>query len=239
MSPVRGTAGAAAWRRRFDAVLFDLDGTLVETAPDLCNALNHALARLERPGIDLLEIRAMIGDGARAMLTKATARAPLTPEQFENGFTWLLEHYWEHVAVDSRPFDGVAASLESLRRQAARLAVVTNKPAGLSNRLLDLLDLAAPFEAVVGADSLAVRKPDAGHILGTLELLDTAPDRAVMVGDSANDVKAARNAGVPVIAVSFGYTTTPAHALGADLVIDHFDELEPALNSLAEAPSPA
>ncbi len=233
------TAPLPAWRARFSALLFDLDGTLVETAPDLCHALNHALSRLGRPPVSLEGIRAMIGDGARHMLTRATADDPLSEARLDEAMGWLLEHYWAHVADESRAFADVPETLDTLAAAGGRLAVVTNKPAGLSAKLLDLLGLAPRFEAIVGADSLAVRKPDAGHVLGTLAMLDVPPEQAVMIGDSANDVNAARNAGIPVIAVSFGYTTTAPSELGADLVIDRFGDLAAALDSLAAAPTGA
>jgi phosphoglycolate phosphatase len=223
------------YRHRFDAVLFDLDGTLIETAPDLTNALNHALHKAGRPPIKVSDVRPMIGDGARALLQRglaATGPAP-TEAELDRWFTDLLEYYWEHVADDSHPFPGVVELLETMRATGLKLAVCTNKPFGLSKKLFEDLDMDHLFDAVVGGDSLSVKKPDPGHILGTLEAIGVAADKAVMVGDSGNDVNAAKNAGIPVVAVSFGYTMVPAHDLGADAVIDHFRELPDALVRLA------
>jgi phosphoglycolate phosphatase len=220
---------------RFDAVLFDLDGTLIETAPDLCGALNHTLAQAGRSGVELDQVRHMIGDGARVMLRlglEATGENP-TDDEIEQWFDVLLDYYWHHVADESFAFDGVRAALDALRAAGLQLAVCTNKPVALSNRLFDQLAMADYFAAVLGGDSLAVRKPDAGHILGTLEAIGVAPDRAVMIGDSANDLNAARNAGIPVVLVTFGYTTVPVQELGADALIDHFDQLVPALEMLS------
>ncbi len=220
---------------RFDAVLFDLDGTLIETAPDLCGALNHTLAQAGREAVELAAVRHMIGDGARTMLRlglEATGEEP-TDEVIEKWFNVLLDYYWDHVADDSHAFPGVLPALDRLQDAGVKLAVCTNKPHRLSNRLFDQLEMAHYFDAVLGGDSLAVRKPDAGHILGTLDALGVAPERSVMIGDSANDLNAARNAGIPVVLVTFGYTTVPVQELGADALIDHFDQLLPALESLA------
>lgn len=223
------------YRQRFDAVLFDLDGTLIETAPDLCAALNHTLAQAGRDGVQLDQVRHMIGDGARVMLRlglEATGQTP-TDAEIEQWFDVLLEHYWDHVADGSYAFPGVLAALDGLRAAGLKLAVCTNKPHALSNRLFEQLEMAHLFDAVLGGDSLAVRKPHAGHILGTLEAIGVQAGRAVMIGDSANDLNAARNAGLPVVLVTFGYTTTPVQELGADALIDHFDQLLPALSGLA------
>jgi phosphoglycolate phosphatase len=223
------------WRQRFDAVVFDLDGTLVETAPDLAGALNHILAAAELPTVTLETVRHLIGDGARTLLKRGIAEAgrEVDEAELERWFEALLEHYWHHVADESRPFPGVEAQLAHIRGAGLKLAVCTNKPIRLSERLLQLLDLAEHFDAVLGGDSLPVRKPDAGHLLGTLEAMGARPERAVMIGDSANDVAAARNAGLPVVVVSFGYTAVAPAELGADAVIDHFDELPRALAELA------
>ena len=224
-----------SFSERFDAVLFDLDGTLIETAPDLCGALNHTLARAGRTGVKLDQVRHMIGDGARVMLRlglEATGQGPSDAE-IDQWFDVLLDYYWHHVADESYAFPGVLPALDALRAASLKLAVCTNKPHRLSERLFDKLEMAHHFDAVLGGDSLAVRKPDAGHILGTLDAIGVAPERAVMIGDSANDLKAARNAGIPVILVTFGYTTVPVQELGADALIDHFDEIVPALNKLA------
>ncbi|MDE0944252.1 MAG: phosphoglycolate phosphatase [Alphaproteobacteria bacterium] len=223
------------YTKRFDAVLFDLDGTLIETAPDLCGALNHTLAQAGHNGVQLDQVRHMIGGGARAMLRlglEATGETPNEAE-IETWFDVLLDYYWHHVADESFVFPGALAALETLRTAGLKLAVCTNKPVALSNRLFEQLDIAPMFDAVLGGDSLPVRKPDAGHILGTLDAIGVPPDRAVMIGDSANDLNAARNAGVPVILVTFGYTTVPVQDLNADALIDHFDQLIPALSSLS------
>jgi phosphoglycolate phosphatase len=220
-------------RHRFRAILFDLDGTLVDTAPDLAGALNYVLALEGRPPIDPVSVRALVGDGARVLIERGMAAtgAPATPAQLEQRFDDFIRYYGVHIADASQAFPEVPEVVGALAKQA-RLAVCTNKPEMLSNRLLSALGLAPPFQAVVGGDSLPVRKPHPGHVLGTLERLGIAPSDAVMIGDSRNDVVSAQAAGLPVVVVSFGYTTVPPRELGADRVIDRFAELPAALAEL-------
>jgi phosphoglycolate phosphatase len=220
-------------KHRFGAVLFDLDGTLVDTAPDLADALNHVLVREGRAPIEPESVRLLVGDGARALIEKGMAEtgAPATPAQLERLFAAFLRYYGEHIADSSRLFPGAGETLAALGRDS-RLAICTNKPEALSRQLLAALGIAERFQAVVGGDSLPIRKPHPGHLFGTLEQLGVAPDRAVMVGDSPNDIASARAAGVPVVAVSFGYTRVAPAELGADRLIHCFDELPAALVGL-------
>lgn len=216
------------------AILFDLDGTLVDTAPDLAAATDHALLRAGRPAIGLDAVRSMVGDGARALIEKgfrASGGMP-EPDAFEAAFNDFMIYYGRHIADTSRPFPGVATCLAALAEQDYALAVCTNKPEALSRSLLDQLGLTGFFGAVVGGDSLLVRKPDPGHIRGTLDKLGTDFSWAAMVGDSANDVNAAKAAGLPCVVVSFGYTQIAPKDLGGDRLIDHFAELHPALVAL-------
>ncbi len=218
------------------ALLFDLDGTLVDTAPDLSAATDHVLEAFGRPRIGLAQVRQMVGDGALALIRRGFAASGPAPDEetLAAGHRLFLEYYGAHVADTSLPFPGVTATLERLQGAGHRMAVCTNKPYRLSVMLLEQLGLARFFGAVVGGDSLAVRKPDPGHVTGTLAALGLptgAP--AIMVGDSMNDVASARGAGLPVVAVSFGYTTTPPGQLGADRLIDDFAALPAALEGLA------
>lgn len=216
------------------AILFDLDGTLVDTAPDLAAATDHALVRAGRPAIGLDSVRSMVGDGARALIEKgfrASGGMP-EPDVFEAAFNDFMIYYGRHIAQTSRPFPGVATCLAALAEQGYALAVCTNKPERLSRSLLDQLGLTGFFGAVVGGDSLPMRKPDPGHIHGTLEKLGAEFSWAAMVGDSANDVNAAKAAGLPCVVVSFGYTQIAPQDLGGDRLIDHFSELPDALVAL-------
>lgn len=220
-------------QHRFRAILFDLDGTLVDTAPDLTRALNHVLALEGRPPIGVGAIRALIGDGARVLIERGMAAtgAPASAAQLERRFDDFIDYYRQHIADESLPFPAAAEVVASLAREA-RLAVCTNKPEELSVRLLEAVGLARLFAAVIGGDTLAVRKPHPGHLLGTLERIGVDRSDAVMVGDSRNDVESARAAGIPAIVVSFGYTTVPPRELGAERVIDSFAELPSALATL-------
>jgi len=211
-------------------ILFDLDGTLVDTAPDLCAALNHALGVLGRPPVPADEVRHMVGHGARKLLARGLgASGEVTAELVEAGVPPFMAYYHAHIADGSRPYPGVEAALDALVAAGCGVAVCTNKPHALAVELLEALGWQDRFSAVLGFDSVPKAKPDAGHVLATLAAMGGRREDAVFVGDSITDVGAAHNAGLPVIAVSFGFSDRPVGELGADVVIDHFDELLPAL----------
>lgn len=222
------------YRQRFDALVFDLDGTIVDTAPDLAAALNFGLGEAGFEPVPLEDVRNMIGDGVRKLLERAMAvnGGEVAEADLDRWTPVVIDYYSAHIADKSRPFPGAVELLREVRGHGLKTAICTNKPADLAGKLLAELAMAPLFDAVLGGDSLAVRKPDRGHLLGTLERLGAAPARAAMIGDSGNDAATARNAGVPVILVSFGYTAIPVQALDADAIIDHFDELLPALNAI-------
>lgn len=220
-----------------ETVIFDLDGTLVDTAPDLTAALNAALLRQGRRAVPIDDVRHMVGRGARFLIEKAMAASgpPADAEAVADMVLHFLEHYDANIAVTSRPFERVEAVVRRLAARGHKLGVCTNKPVALSLKLLEELKLRDLFQIILGADSQPYRKPDPRHLLDTIVGLGGRKESAVLVGDSETDVNAARAAGVPVIAVSFGYTETPVHQLGADIVIDHFDDLERALLAIARA----
>jgi phosphoglycolate phosphatase len=211
-------------------IAFDLDGTLVDTAPDLVGTLNVILAEEGLQPLAMAHARDLIGHGARRLLERGfqAAGEPLPDERMPALFDRFVARYQAHIADESRPFPGVVDALEALRADGARLAVCTNKPTGLSNRLLGALDLARLFEAVVGPDGAPGAKPDPRHLLTAVAAAGGTPDRAIMVGDAATDAGAARAAHVPLILVSFGYTDVPAADLEPDILIDHFDALPAA-----------
>jgi phosphoglycolate phosphatase len=226
--------------KRWDAVVFDLDGTLVDTAPDLHAHLNEMLADLGRPGFALDEVRPMIGDGARVLLRRGLEASGGMPDgvDLEALFDEFLRRYTVRPQRFGTVFDGVADILERLATDGMMLGVCTNKPQAPADRLLAELGLARHFQVVIGGDSLAVRKPDPGHLQTVLDRLGAKPNRAVLVGDSANDVRAAEATGVPCVLVSFGYTQIPARELGAVQVIDHMRELPTALAGLRGGEAP-
>lgn len=220
-----------------DTVVFDLDGTLVDTAPDLTGALNRVLAEEGLAAVDRDQTRRMVGHGARSLIEAALKAAGAPPDQgrVSRLVGRYLAHYQAHIADESRPFDGVRETLEALRDGGVRLGVCTNKAFGLSEHLLDALDLRRYFASVVGGDTLLVRKPDPEHVIETVRRAGGDPRRAIMVGDSGPDFHAARGAGIPVILVSFGYGEVPAATFDADALVDHYDEMLPALRRLAPA----
>jgi phosphoglycolate phosphatase len=219
-------------------VAFDLDGTLVDTAPDLIGALNAVLAERGLPPVPLAAARHLVGRGARVLIERGFADAglSLSAEETPALTARFLEIYRDRIADESRPFESVEPALDRLAQAGARLCVCTNKPTELSVLLLERLGLASRFSGVVGADSVPARKPDPGHFLAAVQAAGGDPARAVMVGDSPPDVAAARGAGAPVIVVPFGYTETPAAALGADRLIETFDALFDAVIALAPGP---
>lgn len=212
-------------------IAFDLDGTLVDTAPDLLDALDVVLAAHRIPPVDRAAARNMIGGGARMLIRRALASEgiALPVEEVEALNTQFLAYYADHIADGSRPFPGLIEALDRLAARGARLAVCTNKLEYLARLLLDRLELTPRFAVITGADTYARPKPDPLPLLSTITAAGGSAGRAVMVGDSITDVTTARAAGVPAIAVSFGYTETPAHELGADRLIGHFDQLEAAV----------
>ncbi|WP_372786567.1 phosphoglycolate phosphatase [Phenylobacterium sp.] len=224
-----------------DAVVaFDLDGTLVDTAPDLVGTLNVILAEEGLRPLAMAHARDLIGHGARRLLERGfqAAGEPLPAERMPALFDRFIARYLAHIADESRPFPGVVDALEALRADGARLAVCTNKPTGLSNSLLRALDLARLFDAVVGPDAAPAAKPDPRHLEAAIAAAGGTPDRALMVGDAATDAGAARAARVPLILVSFGYTEVPARDLAPDVLIDHFAELPDAVQRLLGACEP-
>lgn len=214
-------------------IVFDLDGTLIDTAPDLVRATNEVMDRAGLPHVPLFDVRGMVGQGARALIIKAAARAGVTfsDADLAGHVAAFLDTYRAGIVDLSRPFDGVEDALEILAARGARLAVCTNKPPSLARPVLDAFAMLSRFDAVVGGDEAPANKPDARHLLHTIAVAGGAADRALMVGDSITDVQAARNAGVPVVLATFGYTHEKASALGADAVFDHYVEV-PRLASI-------
>ena len=210
-------------------IAFDLDGTLVDTAPDLVGTLNQVLHEQKLPELSMNAARVMIGRGARALIEQGFAAAGevLDAEHASRLFDRFIDIYLGRIAQQSRPFDGVLEALDVLEAAGAKLVVCTNKRTDLSLALLDALDMTRRFGAVVGADLAPAPKPDARHLWTAIAAVGGANDRAMMVGDSASDIGAARAAGVPSVVVSFGYTEIAPAALGADYLIDHFAELAP------------
>jgi len=215
-------------------LVFDLDGTLVDTAPDLIAATNHVLEHVGLPGVDADTLRPWVGHGAKHMIERAIGAAgeSMTPAEHAALLARYFDFYGRNIAVGSRPFDGVVSALEKFQADGVKLAVCTNKIERMSKLLLDALDLSRYFAAVAGCDTLGAAKPHPDALFGTIRMAGGDPMRAIMIGDSGVDVATAKAAGVPVIGVSFGYTETPVREFAPDAVIDHYRELEPAIARL-------
>lgn len=211
------------------AYIFDLDGTLVDTAPDLLAATNAVLRDAERNTVDPETLRHMVGFGARSLISQAfdATGAAVAEDALPGLVDSFIVHYRRNIAVESRPFPGVEETLAALSGQV-RLGVLTNKPQELTDILLPKLGLDRFFGAIHGAGRLTVAKPDAAVFHHVIEELGGGHAGAIMIGDSATDVKTARAAGVPVIVVDYGYTPVPAAELGGDAVTGDFREI-PAL----------
>jgi phosphoglycolate phosphatase len=215
------------------AVVFDLDGTLVDTGPDLTAALNHSLQLEGLAPVPLAVVRDMIGHGARKLIERGIAyhQSAISPERLDILWQAFLDFYNDNICIYSMPYPGVIDALAGLEARGIQLGICTNKPETLSHKLIDSLGMAKYFQANLGSDSLAVRKPDPQHLLGTLAAMNADPQSAVMVGDSMVDVNTARSAKIPVIAVTFGFTDIPAKDFGADALLDHYDRLGQALET--------
>ncbi len=215
-------------------IAFDLDGTLVETAPDLLLATNHALALAGLAPVVATDVRGVISFGSRAMIERGLKLhgATRTPSEVDRLQESFLAHYADNIAVASHPYPGLETALDRLAARGARLAVCTNKQESLSRQLLDALDLSRHFVALAGRDTFSVCKPHPDHLTGAIRMAGGDPRRAIMIGDSDTDIKTARAAGIPVIAVPFGYTDVHVRDLGPDAVIEHYSELEAAIDRI-------
>jgi len=215
-------------------IVFDLDGTLVDTAPDLINALNFVLDREGLPPVPLHSARNMIGAGARKLIERGleVEGREASPAELARLTDDFIGYYAEHIADFSRPFDGLEPALDDLTALGCRFAVCTNKSEWLSKRLLDRLNLSVRFDAICGADTFGVSKPDPAILRQTVARAGGELSSTVMVGDAGPDIGVARRAGVPVIGVSFGYTDVPVASLKPDRVIDHMSELKGTIESL-------
>ena len=218
-------------------IVFDLDGTLVDTAPDLINALNYILHREGLPPVPLHLARNMIGAGARRLLERGLELdgRSVGLEDIDRLTKDFIDYYAAHIADASRPFEGLEGALDELAARGYRFAVCTNKLEWLSKRLLDQLGLSARFAAICGADTFGVSKPDPAILQQTIARAGGQMSAAIMVGDAGPDIGVARRAGVPVIGVEFGYTEVPIAELKPDRLISHMRELPAAVHSLTSA----
>jgi phosphoglycolate phosphatase len=222
--------------------VFDLDGTLVDSLPDLVAATNHALADLSLPPLPAETLRKAVGFGARRMILDALAQTGLTlPDpEVDRLLARFLAYYEPNIARETRPYDGAVAALEGFRAAGARLAVCTNKRLALAEHLLKELAIDRLFDAVAGRDSFPVYKPHPDHVRGAIRMAGGDAAAAVMIGDTGIDIAAARAAGIPVVGCTFGYADEPMEVLKPDAVITHYSELDSVLRALlAQSAAPA
>lgn len=215
-------------------IAFDLDGTLVDSAPDLIGTLNRMLVEEGLPPVPMESASTLIGSGARALLVHGFEAAGASVERAKSDdlFERFLVDYAAHIADGSQPFEGVVETLERLSERGAILVVATNKRSDLSELLLGRLDLTRHFAAIIGPDRVSARKPSGAHLKEAVAIAGGDPERAIMVGDAAPDADAARDAGMPCILTTFGFTPTPVEDLGGDVLIDAFEDVEEAIDGI-------
>jgi len=213
------------------AILFDLDGTLVDSVPDIAGALETLYTQEGWTPHSLLEVKAMVGGGVPKLIERALHKSGIDADSArrEELVQRFLGHYGARATRLTRPFPGAMEMLKQLKNNGTSLGVCTNKPEAVSRQILDALSISPLLGAVIGGDTLATKKPDAAPVLSALEILGCSPAGGMMIGDSAVDSGAARAAGIPVILVSFGYTLTPVNEIDSDAVIDTFAELPEAI----------
>ncbi|RAU23578.1 phosphoglycolate phosphatase [Paramagnetospirillum kuznetsovii] len=216
------------------AIVFDLDGTLIDSAPDVANALNRLLAEEGRPTLSLPEVQQLVGEGASALIERAwtATGASAATDAVRPLVERYLAFYRACPADHTHVYDGVRDELARLAAAGHRLGICTNKPDGMTNLVLETLGLAPLFAAVVGGDYVR-RKPDGEHVRETLRQMGAEGMQAIYVGDSRTDVLAAKDAGLPVVAVTYGYARMPVEQLGADILIERFGDLGAAMDKVS------
>jgi phosphoglycolate phosphatase len=216
-----------------EALIFDLDGTLVDTAPDLHAATNHVLGLIDRKPITMAELRAFVGHGAMNLIERGVSATGEAVDQdtLKRLHKHFLEYYGDNIADHSIVFDGLLAVLDQAQSRGLKMGVCTNKVERLSHKLLTELNMMQRFGSLVGGDTLTVMKPDPSPLIEAATRLGVNPRNIMMVGDSETDIRTAQNAGVPVLAVSFGYTSQHVSAFDPTHIIDHYDEAWPIIQS--------
>ena len=221
----------------FQALIFDLDGTLIDSALDVCASVNRVLAGMGRRELTLEESKDMIGWGGRVLVEKALAKTgdAGTPEDTDHALEAFLTTYANHPGDHTTVFPGVIEALESLKAVGVKMAICTNKPMATTTPVLEAMGLNGFFDVVSCGDAVPHKKPDGRHVLHCVEQLGATPETTIMVGDSENDIRAAIDAGVRSVCVTFGYAHVPLEEIGADALIDHFDDLAGALVGISKA----
>jgi phosphoglycolate phosphatase len=217
-------------------LVFDLDGTLVDSVPDLRAALNEMLRERGRPPLTLLQVKGMIGDGAPAMVARALAASGAAPIDAPAALSRFLQIYEANAVRLSRLYPDVRKTLSELRQRGYRTAICTNKPQRATIAVVEGLGLLELFDGIAGGDRFAVRKPDPGHVLMLIGELGARREASVMIGDNENDAAAAHGAGIPLVLMRYGYARVDPESLAADALLDHFGELPEVLERLQFVP---
>jgi len=218
-------------------LVFDLDGTLVDSVPDLTNALNKVLRERGYRALSRAEVTPMVGDGVPALVARGFAARGADAAEAAEALPRYIEFYEAHATDLTRPYPGVRETLEELRRRGYRHAVCTNKLQQATLAVLSGLDLAGLFDGIAGGDRYATRKPDPGHLLGLIGDVGGSAGRAVMIGDSENDAAVAHAARVPLVMMRYGYSRVDPETLGAAAILDRFTDLPATLERLGLTPS--
>lgn len=212
-------------------IVFDLDGTLIDTAPDLLESLNHVIVSDGLPPVDQQKLRKFVGFGGRVMIQNAydDVSKHLEDQKLDLLLADFIAHYTANMPGLSQPYPGLLTALDSLKQAGCNFAICTNKTEMLSKQLMDALSMAHQFEAICGQDTFPVRKPHPDHLLKTIEMAGGDRQNAIMIGDTPTDFATAKGASIPLVAVDFGYCDEPVSKYEPDKIISHYDELTPPL----------